>query len=90
MEYKGKLFGRICGKYFDTGKTADDWDNLEKYNARLLKIIEENKYSESEMIESAKYGYEYHTNTSFPDESFKDNCENNFLQFLKSKRNTNQ
>lgn len=30
MEYKGRLFGRIHNKYFDTGKTADDWDNLEQ------------------------------------------------------------
>ena len=28
MEYKGKLYGKIAGKYFDTGKTAQDYDNL--------------------------------------------------------------
>jgi hypothetical protein len=38
MEYKGKLYGRIKNKYFDTGKTSDDYDALEK------KVIElENK-----------------------------------------------
>lgn len=42
-------------------------------------------YTESEMIESAKYGYEYHATTSFPDKSFEDNCKNNFLQHLSSK-----
>lgn len=31
MQYKGKLFGKIGAKYFDTGKTADDWDELEKF-----------------------------------------------------------
>lgn len=36
MEYKGKLYGHLVGKiYFDTGKTADDWDALEKRVAEL-------------------------------------------------------
>lgn len=36
MEYKGKLYGHLGGKmYFDTGKTADDWDELEKRVAEL-------------------------------------------------------
>ncbi len=36
MEYKGKLYGRMGGKmYFDTGKTADDWDALEKRVSEL-------------------------------------------------------
>lgn len=30
MEYEGKLYGKIGNKHFDTGKTADDWDCLEK------------------------------------------------------------
>lgn len=42
-------------------------------------------YTQKEMIESAKYGYEYHSTTSFPDKSFEDNCKNNFLQHLSSK-----
>jgi len=29
MEYKGKLYGKIGKKYFDTGKTTDDWDRLD-------------------------------------------------------------
>ena len=35
MEYKGKLYGRVNKKYFDTGRTADDWDALEKRVAEL-------------------------------------------------------
>lgn len=36
MEYRGKLYGRLGGKmYFDTGKTSDDWDALEKRVAEL-------------------------------------------------------
>ena len=41
MEYKGKLYGRLGGKmYFDTGKTADDWDAIEK---RVAELEAENK-----------------------------------------------
>lgn len=39
-------------------------------------------YSENDLVDSAKYGYEYHSTTSFPDKSFEDNCKNNFLQHL--------
>jgi hypothetical protein len=40
MEYKGKLYGRLGGKmYFDTGKTANDWDVLEKRNTEMLEML---------------------------------------------------
>jgi len=28
MEYHGKLYGKMGEKYFDTGKTTEDWDSL--------------------------------------------------------------
>lgn len=28
MIYEGNLYGRIGRKYFDTGKTSEDWDRL--------------------------------------------------------------
>ena len=28
MDYVGKLYGKIGDKYFPTGKTSEDWDNL--------------------------------------------------------------
>ena len=30
MEYNGKLYGKFAGRYFDTGKTSEDWDSMEK------------------------------------------------------------
>lgn len=41
MEYHGKLYGKIGGKYFDTGKTSDDFDNLEKQRDELLEALKE-------------------------------------------------
>lgn len=42
-------------------------------------------YSENDLVDSAKYGYEYHATTSFPDKTFENNCKNNFLQHLFAK-----
>lgn len=33
-------------------------------------------------LRAAKYGYDYHSSTQFPEMSFDDNCKNNFLQAL--------
>lgn len=52
---------------------------------KIVMKIDSGIYSEENMIESAKYGYEYHAKTSFPEKSFEDNCKNNFLQHLYSK-----
>jgi hypothetical protein len=36
MNYKGKLYGKIAGQYFDTGKTADDYDEAIKVIRNLI------------------------------------------------------
>lgn len=38
------------------------------------------------LIEAAKYGYEYHSNSQFPEMTFEDNCKNNLLQWLQNKQ----
>lgn len=35
MKYIGKLYGKIENKYFDTGKTTEDWDKLESKESDL-------------------------------------------------------
>lgn len=39
MEYKGKLYGKIGNKYFDTGKTSDDYDELLEQRNYLLEAL---------------------------------------------------
>lgn len=39
MEYKGKLYGKIGNKYFDTGKTSDDYDELLEQRNDLLEAL---------------------------------------------------
>jgi len=43
-------------------------------------------YTEKELIEAAKYGYEYHQTTKFPERPFEEECINNFKQSLVSKK----
>lgn len=39
MNYQGKLYGKIGSKYFDTGITSDDWDELVKDYSELKDSI---------------------------------------------------
>lgn len=48
-------------------------------------MIQEKKYTEQDLIDACKYGYDYHKETSFPEMSFEDNCVNNFKQVLQGK-----
>jgi hypothetical protein len=41
MEYHGKLFGKVGNKYFDTGKTSDDFDKLENPKKVELRPFED-------------------------------------------------
>lgn len=58
MDYKGKLYGKIWNKYFDTGHTAEDWDNLmlkvKKLEAenKILNFMIDNGVNEDEMYNS--------------------------------------
>lgn len=40
------------------------------------------RFSEEQMIEASKYGYNYRDTTSFPNKNFDDNCKNNTRQWL--------
>lgn len=42
MEYKGKLYGKIGRKYFDTSHTSEDWDNMQKSIKYLEDYIKKN------------------------------------------------
>ena len=46
----------------------------------------EKKYTEQDLIDACKYGYEYHKTSQFPNTEFEEFCMNNFKQLLESKR----
>ena len=39
MQYTGKIYGMAGGRYFDTGKTTEDWDRIEIENIDLKKKL---------------------------------------------------
>ena len=44
----------------------------------------ETLYTEEQMIQASKYGYEFRDTTSFPEHKFEDSCINNTKQWLQS------
>lgn len=39
MQYHGKIYGKLGRKYFDTGKTSEDWDKLLEQRNELLELV---------------------------------------------------
>jgi hypothetical protein len=48
----------------------------------MVEVAKQKMYSEEDMIEGAKYGYNFHKTTSFPNQEFKDSCVRNTQQWL--------
>jgi hypothetical protein len=40
MEFKGKLYGKLGNKYFDTGKTSQDFNDLIQALQEILQITD--------------------------------------------------
>ena len=69
MEYIGKLYGKIAGKYFDTGATSDDWDDLkEKIDELQTKLNKSNHNIIPTDIRIIEKANEY--NSEFSDDAF--------------------
>ena len=45
------------------------------------------KYTEEDMLNASKYGYEFRDTTSFPKHKFEDSCINNTKQWLEWYKN---
>jgi hypothetical protein len=56
------------------------------YEHGYKKAREKYKYTEEDMLQAAKYGYEFRDTTSFPEHNFEDSCINNTKQWLKSRQ----
>jgi|19_taG_2_1085344.scaffolds.fasta_scaffold101002_2 hypothetical protein len=39
MNYNGKLYGKVGRKHFDTGKTTEDWDRLERIERAAKEML---------------------------------------------------
>lgn len=56
MEYQGKLYGKIGDRTFETGKTSEDWDNLESQNKKLKSLLQDlvNEFQPMKILDGHK------------------------------------
>lgn len=78
---------------FAESKKRIDLDNLQRQSfqegyesgmADCMKFLKNRKYTEEDMINMAKYGYEFRDTTQFPKQTFEENCINNTKQLMQS------
>lgn len=55
MDYQGKLYGKVGRKYFETGKTANDFDTLEAENKQLKYELLDLKNNVEKLEDIAKW-----------------------------------
>ena len=70
MEYQGKLYGKLGGKkYFDTGKTSEDFDTMESLHKssshQIRMLMNENLKLQSENIKLRNCGNCKHEHRPF-------------------------
>ena len=68
-------------------KRLNEYDKLVNSN-EIIQNVSKRLYSEQDIIEAAKYGYEYRNTTSFPEKTFEENCKNNVKQWIVGVLNT--
>jgi len=64
------------------GKHIDELKAKLKQVKKLKDDVSKSFYCEQDMLNAAKYGYEYRDTTSFPEMDFDSNCKNNTIQWL--------
>lgn len=55
---------------------------VKKLMVDIAKWQQKRSYSEEEIIEASKYGYNFHKTTQFPQQEFEDSCIRNTHQWL--------
>ncbi len=56
----------------------------EKGYTQCQEDMADKKYTEEDMLNASKYGYEFRDTTSFPEHKFEDSCINNTKQWIYS------
>jgi len=75
MDYKGKLYGKIGNKYFDTGKTSEDWDRLESNKVELP--------SDEDIEDESESRWEVIIDKDYIDSKFEDGKAQGFIEGAK-------
>lgn len=53
---------------------------------KAIELLHDKKFTEEDMIEASKYGYDFRSTTSFPEQEFEDSCIRNTQQWLRYKQ----
>ena len=80
---KAKIEGFIAGAKWQQEQekiTTDDAYNEGFENGKHWQ--QERTYSEEDMLNASKYGYNFHKTTLFPNQEFENSCINNTKQWL--------
>ena len=74
---------KYSGALIEKDGFSDEYVEWLESKVKKLNIDDVSKrYSEKDMLNAAKYGYEYRDTTSFPEMDFDSNCKNNTRQWL--------
>ena len=82
-----KLAKEEIERYRLSSSSIDKPREVQRFNGFKTgynKAKEKYKYTEEDMLQAAKYGYEFRDTTSFPNHKFEDSCINNTKQWLQS------
>jgi hypothetical protein len=94
MENKETIVEAAFERSVDYKPFEDDLSPKKYFEQGFIEGAEyqaERMYSEEDMIEASKYGYNFHKSTQFPNQEFEDSCIRNTQQWLnqiKKVRNT--
>lgn len=76
---------RMIDEFGHIDPIANFWiETVEAYHAQFTTSSDKIVGVEDLLIRAARYGYDYHATTQFPQLLFDENCKNNFLQYLQS------
>ena len=82
QEVENYIINKIGDKFLKS--TPEKYKTASQATIALLKDNwqQERSYSEEDMLNASKYGYNFHKTTLFPNQKFEDSCINNTKQWL--------
>ena len=82
QEVENYIINKIGDKFLKS--TPEKYKTASEATIALLKDNwqQERSYSEEDMLNASKYGYNFHKTTLFPNQKFEDSCINNTKQWL--------
>lgn len=66
MEYQGKLYGKVSEKFFDTGATSTDWDNMQILLNEAKNLVGHPSTNRSASVDNACSNWHKKYNDLFP------------------------